>query len=212
MMSAMASLVDALGGRRLFAEFPAARHLTDWVPAAEVLVQEGLRAWALPAEDPDRLAEALRLYGRRAVVGVYGVRTPDEVAAALAAGARFVTAPVASEELVAAAGDAPFAPGALTPNEVHYALGIGAGAVNVVPAEVLGMAYARALGALFPGAELVASGRLERFQCDMWLDAGASVVGLQAGVLFPEPASAGGAPLVDLGVLRRRAQEYGPLV
>jgi len=211
-MGRMAGVVAALGGRRLFTEFPSAERLPSWVAAGEVLIQEGVRAWAFPAADGERLDEALRLYGRRARIGAYGVRTADEVRAAAARGVHFVTSPVTTPEMVeAAAGLVPFAPGALTPNEIHYALGVGASSVQLIPTEVLGMAYGRALGVLFPGVELVATGRLERFQCDMSLDSCASAVGLQAGVLFPETAGPGGASL-DLEALRRRAQEYGSIV
>lgn len=208
MMGRMAGLVEALQGRRLFTEFPPADRLPSWVAAAEVLIQEGIRAWAFPAGDGGRVDEALRLYGRRARIGVYGVRTPDELREAAARGVHFVTSPITTPELVAAAGGlVPFAPGALTPNEIHYALGVGAECVQLIPTEVLGMAYGRALGALFADVELIATGRLERFQCDMSLDSCARVVGLQSGVLFPDAAAP--AASVNLDALRRRAQEYG---
>ena len=204
----MTGLVEALRGRRVFTEFPPAAHLTSWVAAAEVLIQEGIRAWAFPATDGDRLDEALRLYGRRARIGAYGVRTAGEVREAGVRGVHFVTSPVTTPELVEAGrGLVPFAPGALTPNEIHYALGVGAVSVQLIPTEVLGMAYGRALRSLFEGVELIATGRLERFQCDMLLDSCASAVGLQAGVLFPDSPGA----TLDLDALRRRAQEYGPL-
>ena len=40
--------------------------------------------------------------------------------------------------------------GILTPNEVHFALGFGSPTVQVVPAEALGMAYARTLPPRLP--------------------------------------------------------------
>ena len=69
------------------------------------------------------------------------------------------TSPVANWELGEAASGTPLALGALTPNEVHFALGFGSPTVQVVPAEALGMAYARTLAELFPGVELLAGGR-----------------------------------------------------
>ena len=203
MMGAMSGVVEALEGRTLFAELP--RGLSGWMGACEVLLQERVRAWAFPVGDGSALADSLRVFGRRARIGVRGVRTPQEVSDAFAAGAHFVTSPVASHELLEAAGGRPLALGGLTPNEVHDALGLGATTVQVIPADALGMAYARALGDLFSGAELIASGRLEPFQCEMWHDAGAIAVGLAPGVLFPEAAK-GATP--DLDALRRRAREF----
>ncbi|HBX80640.1 MAG TPA: hypothetical protein DEG88_02140 [Propionibacteriaceae bacterium] len=211
MMGRMASLVDALQGRRLLAEFPTEAALPQWLPAAEVLIQEGIRAWAFPLVDADRIADALRLYGRRARIGVYGLRTAEEVREAAALGVQFLTSPVTGEDLIEAAGDVPFAPGAMTPNEIHRAEALGATTVHLVPADALGMAYGRALALLFPGSQILATGRLERYQCEMLLESCASAVGLQAGVLFPETATDAEPGPLDLEALRRRAQEYGTL-
>lgn len=206
-MDAM-SLVDALAGRRLVAEIPDG--LPDWLGACEVLLQERIRAWAFKPTDLERLGEAVRMFGRRAKVGVCGVRTPEEATAAAAAGAHFLTATVSSSALLDAAGDTPIALGALTPNEVQHALDLGVKTVQIVPGEVLGMAYARTLTAMFPGTPMLATGRLERYQCDMWLDAGASFVGLFSDALFTPAATANEGSL-DLDVLRRRSQEFSDI-
>lgn len=197
----------ALAGQRLFVEFPDDR-LADWLPAAEVLVQEGLAAWAFPIAQLDLLPEALAVFGRRARVGVRGALTPDDVARAAASGAHFVTSPVASPALADTAGDLPFLPGGLTPTEVLTAA--RGGAVQVVPADALGTAYARTLPRLLPGVELVATGRLERFQAELWLQGGAAAVGLSGVVLRPESGPGVSADDVpnDLAEVRRRAQSY----
>ena len=101
MMGAMSGVVEALEGRTLFAELP--RGLSGWMGACEVLLQERVRAWAFPVGDGSALADSLRVFGRRARIGVRGVRTPQEVSTP-AAGAHFVTSPVASPELLEAAG------------------------------------------------------------------------------------------------------------
>lgn len=202
MMWPVTSVMDALAGRRLIVEFPSG--LAGWMGACEVLLQEGLSAWAVPAGDDELLASALRTFGRRARIGVRGVRTPDQAAAASRLGAHFITATVAEPRLLEAAGETPIALGALTPNEVHYALGIGAASVQVVPADAFGMNYSRALVDLFPGVNLLASGRFERWQADMWLGAGAAAVCLAPALLFADADQASG---VDLVALRSKARD-----
>ena len=78
--------------------------LDDLVPACEVLCQEGFRLWSVTVARLDDLAGLLRLFGRRAKVGVHDVTEPDQVVAAAAAGAvavwpsGLVTATLASSE------------------------------------------------------------------------------------------------------------------
>lgn len=169
----MGVLEAALRGHRVVVELPRSG-VDDWVVLAEVLLQEGLGAWALPPELLPLAPEILALYGFRARVGASGVTDAAGVRAAVDAGLHFVLAPVSDPELVTAAGDVPLVGGAMTPSEVAAAVRGGAEAVVVAPADVLGTAYARALPPLFPGVGIVPSGRLERYQCEMWLDAGAA--------------------------------------
>lgn len=193
----MSVVERALAGQRLFVELPVG--VTDWVPALEVAVQEGLRAAAFHVDDVALLPEALAIFGRRARLGVWGAATPDAVADAVAAGAHFVTSPVGARPLLDAAGDTPFLPGGLTPSELVAAPG---DAVQVVPADAMPMTYARALPSLLGGRPFVATGRLERFQCEMWFQAGAQAVGVAGALLLGE------AVTVGLGELRRRCQGY----
>lgn len=204
MMGAMSGLVAALQGRRVFAEFPAGLS-ADWIPACEVLLQEGVRAWALHHADLGLLEQALRLFGRRARIGVRGATTAAQVADAVAFGAHFVTSPVAAPELIAAAGGVPMALGALTPNEIHYALGLGAPAVQVLPADVVGIGSAVAMGAFFPDAEVVPVGRFVAIEADQGLDAGAPAIGLTPASLFPS------GRVGDLDHLRLRCRPFGAL-
>ena len=175
MTDAVSPLDAALGGRKVVVEVPAAG-VEDWVAVAEVLVQEGLSAWALPPGLISCLPEVLALFGRRARVGVTGLMDAAGVRRAVEAGAHFLLAPIADPSLAEAAGGIPLVQGGLTPTEIAAAARGGAEAVMVAPADALGTTYARTLPALFPGVALVASGRLEHFQCAMWLEAGARAV------------------------------------
>ena len=75
-------------------------------------------------------------------------------------------------------------------------------AVQVTPCDALGSLYARTVTDLFAGEPLIATGKLERFQCEMWLDAGALAVcpvGLVGAADVADP---------DLADLRRRARAH----
>jgi 2-dehydro-3-deoxyphosphogluconate aldolase/(4S)-4-hydroxy-2-oxoglutarate aldolase len=133
--------------------------LDDLVPACEVLCQEGFRLWSVTVARLDDLAGLLRLFGRRAKVGVHDVTEPDQVVAAAAAGAVL-----------------PVILGGLTPSELHAGMAAGAAGVQLVPTEAFGTAYARTLPELMKPAPLIATGRLERYQAELWLEAGAVAV------------------------------------
>lgn len=205
MMGAMARLVEVLDGNRVVVEFPDA-HLPDWMAAAEICIQEGLAAIALPVSRAEWLSDAVLVFGHRARVGVWGVRTPDQAAATASAGAHFLTSPVADRALVEAASGAPMILGAITPTEIVTAVEQGSVGIQVVPSDALGMPYSRALPKLLPDIELMATGRSERFQAEMWLTAGAVAVGLTGMVLTDEQAAKGRD--MDLADVRRRAQSY----
>ena len=203
----MSLLDDALRGHRVVIEMPRSG-VEDWVASAEVLLQEGLGAWSLPPELFGLAPEVLSLYGFRARVGACGVTDVAGVRAAVEAGLQFVLSPVSDPELAAAAGDVPFLGGALTPTEVADARRAGADAVLIAPADALGAAYARALPVMFPGMRLVPWGRLERFQCEMWLDAGAAAVVVSDVVLRTEDGS--GVNSAD--EVGRRAAAFAPVL
>lgn len=208
MMGAMTGLAGVLGGNRVVVEFPDA-DLPDWAAALEVCIQEGLRAIALPVGRPDWLSDALAMFGQRAVVGVWGVLTAEQSGAVAQAGAHFLTSPVASPDVVGAAGGVPVIVGALTPTEILSASRLGAAGVQVVPADVLGSPYARALPQLAPGVPLMASGRLERYHADAWLMSTADAVCLTGMVITDEMV--GKDSDLDLADVRRRARSYREL-
>ncbi|QIK72649.1 hypothetical protein G7070_10680 [Propioniciclava coleopterorum] len=201
----MSVLEDALAGHRVVVSLPAGG-IADWIAVAEVLVQEGLRAWAWPADQLEVLGELTSLYGRRAHIGVAGVLSDEQLAAAAAAGARFWLSPLAVD--ADRAVPLPYLAGALTPNEVAAAARTREAAVLVTPADALGTSYARTLPVLVPEVEIVPWGRLERYQCEMWLEAGASAVVVQDVVVRPELSD--GVNVID--EVGRRAASFGQLV
>jgi len=150
--------------------------LDDLLPACEVLCQEGFRLWSLPVTRLDDLAGLLRMFGRRAKVGVHEVTEADQVVAAAAAGAVFAASTYLLPDLVTAVPELPVILGGLTPSELHAGMLAGAAGVQLVPTEAFGTAYARTLPELLKPVPLIATGRLERYQAELWLEAGAVAV------------------------------------
>lgn len=204
----MSTLAEALDGRTVVIEWPRGG-VADWVAVAEVLLQEGLTAWAVTTDQFDMLAEMLTLYARRARVGVSGAVTPHEVQRAVEAGAAFILSPILDPTLTdAAAGRVPLLLGALTPTEVARAAALGEQAVLVAPADVVGTSYARSLPPMFGELDVVAWGRLERYQCEMWLDAGARAVVVSDVVVRPDD----GYGSNDLDEVARRGGPFSQLM
>lgn len=200
----MSVLEEALAGHRIVVGLPAGE-VSDWIAVAEVLIQEGVRAWAWPADQLDILGEATSLYGRRAHIGVSGVLDDSGLRRAAEAGARFWLSPLAVPASRAVA--LPYLAGALTPNEVAAAVRERDAAVLITPADALGTSYARTLPALVPAADVVPWGRLERYQCEMWLEAGAKAVVVQDVIVRPELTD--GVNVID--EVSRRASSFGQL-
>ncbi|HMQ38021.1 MAG TPA: bifunctional 4-hydroxy-2-oxoglutarate aldolase/2-dehydro-3-deoxy-phosphogluconate aldolase, partial [Micropruina sp.] len=193
--------LEVLAGSRVIVELPAGDP-DDLIAAGEVLIQEGLAAWTLPFDRHAELGRLRAVFGRRARLGVSDLRTTEQLEAASGAGADLLLTPFAEPALVEAAGEIPVVLGGLTPSEVARALSLGPAAVQVIPCDALGSLYARTLTAMFPEQPLIATGKLERFQCEMWLEAGALAV-CPAGAIGPDDIAE-----PDLAELRHRCQGY----
>lgn len=150
--------------------------LDDLVPACEVIRQEGFKLWSLTTDQLDDLPGLLAVFGRRARIGVHGVTEVTQVAAAAEAGAAFVASPFLLPALVAVAPELPVILGGLTPTELKRGFEAGAAAVQLIPTEAFGSAYSRTLPGLLDPVPVIATGRLERYQADLWLESGATAV------------------------------------
>ena len=91
------------------------------------------------------------------------------------AGAAFAASAYLLPDLVSAAPDLPVILGGLTPSELHAGASAGAAAVQIVPTEAFGTSYSRTLPGMV-SADLIATGRLERYQAELWLESGAVAV------------------------------------
>ena len=137
----------------------AVRADADWIAMARALADE---------------FSALRL-------GAASVCTPEALQAALAAGLGYVVSPILDPQLLeqAAAAAITLVPGVYTPSEVAAAVRLGAPAVKLYPAAILGVSYWTSLaGPLQPLPFCIAAGGLALADVRPWLAAGVDAVAL----------------------------------
>jgi 2-dehydro-3-deoxyphosphogluconate aldolase/(4S)-4-hydroxy-2-oxoglutarate aldolase len=173
------------------------------VATASVLAEEGFAALTVDLVDLVTIERLATVLGGRAVIGVHGVRTADDLSRAQAAGATFALAPIGTKVLAQAAArrNLPLFAGALSPAEIVAAAATGAAGVLVHPAEVLGTNYAPHAIAAAGGCRLVVGGS-SPYGVTQWLNAGAFAVVADSSLLS-DAVDHG-----DLGFLRDRARNY----
>lgn len=176
---------------------------------ALTLFVEGIRFVEVALTTPSALEvlEAVRAEaGPDVRLGAGTVLTPDDVDAAVAAGADFLVTPAVAPSVRAAAERGiPCAAGALTPTEAVAARAAGAAVVKLFPASLGGPAYLRALREPLPDVPFMAVGGVGIDAAPDYLAAGALAVGV-GGPLVGDAASGG-----DLDALRARARTYAAL-
>lgn len=181
-----------------------AEHLQSTV---QTLVDNGLRCVELTLNTPSALTVLADFtpryddvaWGAGTVLSAAGVR------AAADAGARFVVAPNVDAEVGAACAEAGLGwfPGAATPTEIQLAWSLGATAVKIFPARLLGGPdYLREVGGPLDGIAMVPTGGVALDAIGDYLAAGAVAVGL-GGPLIGDSLQTGDA--VGLAARARRA-------
>lgn len=113
-------------------------------------------------------------------VGAGTLTTPERLAMAADAGARFGVAPGLDTDTVLAAErrGIPFLPGIATPTEAGQALRLGVSTVKAFPASTLGPGWVAALAGPFPTLRVIATGGVTAASAPAFLDAGALGVGV----------------------------------
>jgi 2-dehydro-3-deoxyphosphogluconate aldolase/(4S)-4-hydroxy-2-oxoglutarate aldolase len=138
----------------------------DAVPLAHALVAGGLTAIEVTLRTPAAL-DAIRAIAHSvpdAVVGAGTLLTPEHVAAARAAGARFLVSPGWTDRLLDAmrGSGLPFLPGVSTASEALGLLERGVTAMKFFPAEAAGgTAYLRSLASPLPQARFCPTGGID---------------------------------------------------
>lgn len=118
-------------------------------------------------------------------LGVGSVLDYETARMAINAGAQFVVSPVMKPKIIHAAHryDCPAMPGAFSPTEILAAHEQGADIVKVFPADVVGMAFFKAIKAPMPQLQLMPTGGVSLTNAGDWLKAGACAVGIGGALL-----------------------------
>lgn len=157
-------------------------------PVLRTLFDAGIRTVELTMTTPgalDGMAVALEEAPPGAWVGMGTVLDREAAREAIRAGAGFVVSAVLDEGMIEACVEAgiPAIPGASTPTEMLRAWRLGATAVKVFPASVLGPGFIRQVLAPLPQLRLVATGGIGVEDAGEFLRAGAVAVGLGTPLL-----------------------------
>jgi len=148
--------------------------LADAVPLAKALVAGGVRTLevTLRTSVAADAAKAIIAEVPDAVVGIGTILNADDLARAVALGAKFGISPGATPELLkaVAASGLPFAPGIATASELMQALAHGFEVVKFFPAEQAGGIKAlRALAGPFPHVRVCPTGGIGEANAATWL-------------------------------------------
>jgi 2-dehydro-3-deoxyphosphogalactonate aldolase len=161
------------------------------VAVGEAILSAGIRIIEVPLNSPhpfesiDRLSQAM---GDRALIGAGTVLDALSVARVKDAGGRLVVAPNTDTRVIEAAVGAGMvaAPGYFTPTEAFAALGAGAQALKLFPAEAATPAVIKAQRAILPrGVPILVVGGVQADNMAPWREAGATGFGLGSGLFVP---------------------------
>jgi 2-dehydro-3-deoxyphosphogalactonate aldolase len=175
------------------------------VDIAEALAEAGLLCVEVTLNSPDPLHSIAAIRDRfdgRLLVGAGTVLRPDEVEAAVEAGAELIISPNADLEVIKAtkAADLTSLPGVFTPTEAFAALAAGADALKLFPAEAAPPAVLKAMLAVLPaGTTVFPVGGVEPQVMANWRAAGAVGFGI-GGALY--------RPGRTLAEIRARAEAF----
>jgi 2-dehydro-3-deoxyphosphogluconate aldolase/(4S)-4-hydroxy-2-oxoglutarate aldolase len=157
------------------------RGVDDVPGVVDALVEVGLTAVEVTLDSATALGDLATLAARSDVSVLAGtVRTPEQVDAAVDAGAAAVVCPAFSDAVVARAHHhaLPVVPAALTPTEIEAAWRAGAAMVKLFPARLGGPQYVADVLKPLPDVPLLCTGGVTAENAADYLGAGATAVGV----------------------------------
>jgi len=172
---------------------PIVRGITpkDAVAIAEALFAGGMLCVEVPLNSPDALRSIAAMRAAldgRMLIGAGTVLTESSVADVANAGCEFVVSPNSNTAVIDATKQAGMAslPGFFTPTEAFAALGAGADALKLFPAEAAGPATLKAMMAVLPkGTRVMPVGGVSVDSMVEWRAAGAAGLGIGGSVYRP---------------------------
>ena len=172
------------------------RDAEDGVAQAKALVAGGLLAIEVTLRTPGALAASAAIAARvpGATVGAGTITHPEQIDAAVKAGARFLVSPGASPRLAQAAAQAPipFLPGVATASEALALMDLGFRAMKLFPAEAVGgVKLLASLAAPLPDLKFCPTGGIDLAKAPSYL-ALPNVVCVGGSWMLPKQALADG--------------------
>ena len=165
-------------------------------PVVHALLDGGVAAieitFSVPSA-PAHIARIAQSFGDRVVLGAGTVRTAQNAADALDAGATDLVAPNTDFDVIKLCHerDVPVVPGAFTPTEIENAWRAGADAVKLFPAGIVGIPYLKAVRAPMPDVPIVPTGGVNVDNAADWLRAGAVALGVGSKLVLKDALAAG---------------------
>jgi 2-dehydro-3-deoxyphosphogluconate aldolase / (4S)-4-hydroxy-2-oxoglutarate aldolase len=148
---------------------------------AERVLAAGLPVVEVSLTTPDALSVISALAGASdAVIGAGTVTTATAARDAIAAGSRILVSPTLTPAVieVAVEHDVAVLPGCMTPTEMTTAMGLGATAVKIFPAQIWSPHALRGLLQALPQLPCVPTGGIGPDDAADWIAAGAAAVGV----------------------------------
>ncbi len=166
-------------------------HPTEAEEVGEALVEAGFTLVEVPLNSPEPLDSIARLVGRlggRAMVGAGTVLTTEAVGQVESVGGTMIISPNADVRVIAAAAERGLVslPGIATPTEAFAALGAGATALKLFPAEGSSPTVLKAMRAVLPAdLRVLPVGGIAPDTMGPWIAAGAAGFGLGSALYKP---------------------------
>ncbi len=181
---------------------------------AGALLAGGISSLEITMTTPNALKvieEAARVLPGEVLIGVGSVLDAQTARLAINAGAKYVVSPVFKPEIIHTAHryGLPAMPGCFTPTEILIAHEQGADIVKVFPADVVGMAFFKAIKAPMPHLNLMPTGGVSLTNAGEWIKSGACAVGVGSALLDKTAIAEGNwAKLTENAqILRENIQE-----
>ncbi len=155
------------------------------------LLDAGIAIAEIPLNSPEpikSLHRAVELFGTRMLIGAGTVTRANEVEQVRVTGARLVVSPCADKEIVheAKLHRMISIPGVGTATEAFHMLHMGADALKLFPADVMGVRMLTSLRAVMPkGTLLLPVGGVDSGTIAVWRDAGADGYGVGSAIYKP---------------------------
>ena len=151
------------------------------------------------------LRAAKQALGESVLLGAGTVLDTETCRAAILAGAEFVVSPTLNLDVIRLCHryDKLIMPGAFTPTEILTAWEAGADIIKVVPAEIVGPAFFRAMRGPLPQVRLMPTGGVDLTTAAEFLKAGACCLGIGGQLVDAKAVAAR-----DFAAIRALAKQY----